>query len=201
MRWYIMWRRVLRFHWNKISIAPRCSIYRVQKKDPYIFPYIWSINVPIFTIFDRNLPRLCSNKKHSSGSPHICCVITLPCETTKLWLNNAGVKYKGSFFLKTVYVVYTCQKSFDFIDAFNGYKQKWKAVSFTLDHPDPQKFESAEAPPPCVGHDWPQETRWLPCGIFNRLMTVRYVYVWPVGSSLSRSSKVTRFDMVPVASY
>jgi len=30
-----------------------------RKQDPSYFPYIWSITVPIFTVFDRNLPWLC----------------------------------------------------------------------------------------------------------------------------------------------
>jgi len=34
-----------------------------------------------------------------------------------------------------VYVVYTYQKSFNFIDAFSCYKQKCKLAPFNLEHP------------------------------------------------------------------
>jgi len=34
-----------------------------------------------------------------------------------------------------LYVVYICQKSFNFIDAFNCYKQKCKLTLFNLAHP------------------------------------------------------------------
>jgi len=34
-----------------------------------------------------------------------------------------------------LYVVYTCQKSFNFINAFACYKQKYKLAPFNLAHP------------------------------------------------------------------
>ena len=81
------------FNWGFAPCFYNTIIHRVQKKDPYIFSYIWSINVSMFTIFDRNLSGLCSNKKAFKWltSPMLCDYPTLWNRTTKLWLNNAGV--------------------------------------------------------------------------------------------------------------
>jgi len=45
------------------------------------------------------------------------------------------IKIKLAFYYLLLYVVYICQKSLNFVDAFNCYKQKSKLAPFNVAHP------------------------------------------------------------------
>jgi len=48
---------------------------------------------------------------------------------------NIPKSWGGYFFWKILYVVYTCRKLFNFINAFACYKQKCKLAPFNMVHP------------------------------------------------------------------